>query len=368
MTHARNDYHPGPLGPVNFLQFHHAYLAVLNSVTANTEFRNAPRDNPSHECLNVSFTITNPAGRQPALPTRRTNPVFNLAEALWFVAGRDDLDMITYYAPKMRAYSANGTTIDGSAYGTRLFQHNPDLDGQSAFHSTLNLIRSDLDTKRAVLPIFGPQEVGQRDHPDISCTIALQLLHRAGQLHAICYMRANDAWSGLVSDVYSATFIQELAATILSLDLGGYTHHVGSMHLADHNIPRARAILAEAASGSPHLVLARPERMPSSTSLDTLAEVCRHEELLRHNEIHHSPTTLAKLDLHPYWQRRIALLEAYRQIKHRPADHSIDTDLLSFLHPLDAWLLDHRWPTRVPVSTTAIGYVTGGMQRAESAR
>jgi thymidylate synthase len=234
-----------------------------------------------------------------------------------------------------------------------LFRPDPDLVGQSPFDVTLDLLRADPHTKRAVLPIFGAHEVGAVQHPDVSCTIALQLLNRGGSLHAIYYMRANDAWAGLVSDVYSATFIQELAATLLGLNLGSYTHHVGSMHLADANVPRARAILADAEATSTDAVLDRPERMPVSTNLDTLAEVCAQEVLLRHNEIQHNPGTLAALNLDPYWQRRVALLEAYRQIKCLPADQVVDPDLFDFLDPLDQWLVRHRWPDRTWAAVAA---------------
>ena len=53
-------------------------------------------------------------------------------------------------------------------------------------------------------------------------------------------MRANDAYRGNASDVFSFTFLQELLAHQLDLELGSYTHVVGpttctrpTTHLAD---------------------------------------------------------------------------------------------------------------------------------------
>lgn len=41
-------------------------------------------------------------------------------------------------------------------------------------------------------------------------------LMRDGRLHAVCYMRANDADQGLLSDVFSFTLLQEFAARQLA--------------------------------------------------------------------------------------------------------------------------------------------------------
>ncbi|MGH3925768.1 MAG: thymidylate synthase, partial [Pseudonocardiaceae bacterium] len=78
--------------------------------------------------------------------------------------------------------------------------------------------------------------------------VALHLFAREDRLHMVCYMRANDANRGLVADVFSFTLIQEFAAVLLGLELGTYTHHVGSMHIGDRDLARVARVLAEAAT------------------------------------------------------------------------------------------------------------------------
>jgi len=34
--------------------------------------------------------------------------VFCFAEALWYLQGRDDLEMISYYAPRLARFSSDG--------------------------------------------------------------------------------------------------------------------------------------------------------------------------------------------------------------------------------------------------------------------
>jgi thymidylate synthase len=99
--------------------------------------------------------------------------VFNLAEVLWFLGGRDDLAMMRYYAPRMAAYSPDGITIAGAAYGTRLFR-TPGPGRRSPFDATLDLIREDPDTKRAIslgsLKLINNFREPREIAPTVSCT------------------------------------------------------------------------------------------------------------------------------------------------------------------------------------------------------
>ena len=56
----------------------------------------------------------------------------------------------------------------------------------------------------------------------------------------VVHMRSNDAYIGLAHDVFAFTFMQEIVARDVGLDLGTYTHSVGSLHLYDQDERRAR--------------------------------------------------------------------------------------------------------------------------------
>jgi thymidylate synthase len=192
----------------------------------------------------MSFQLTDPRQRTLFIAARKINPIYHFAEALWYLGGRRDLDMISYYAPRRRADSRDGKTIDGSAYGSRIFAPGPE-SRRSAFDQALDLLRSKQDSKRVVLPVFRPGELATPDSPDVPCLLSLHLLVREGRLHMVCYMRANDADRGLIADVFSFTLIQEFTAALLGIELGTCTHHVGSMHLGDNDLPRVGRVLTE---------------------------------------------------------------------------------------------------------------------------
>jgi thymidylate synthase len=328
-----------------FEGLHAAYIAVIDQVAGHYEYANAPRGITSQECLHTGFTLADPVSRVPFLASRKVNIVFHFAEALWYLWGRDDLDMIAYYAPQMRSYSMDGVTLQGSAYGARLFRPPPG-GGPSAFARVLDLIREDGASKRAVMTMLRPEELAVPGNTDVACALAFQLLLRGGQLHAVCYMRANDADQGLLSDVFSFTLLQEFAARQLGVPLGTYTHFAGSMHLADTSLPRVRQVLQEAVG------CARPRFrfpvMPGGASWADLEQVQVHEELLRADKAQYTPATIASTGLEPYWQQVLLLFEAHRQIRHDSSP--VGVDVLSALDPGYRWLLAARWPDRVPAA------------------
>ncbi|MFJ3310741.1 thymidylate synthase [Streptomyces sp. NPDC086549] len=318
-----------------------AYVALLQLATKEPEQHIDARGNAAHEVLGVSFRLTDPRQRLPYLAERKANVVFQFAEALWCLAGRRDLEMISYYAPSMRASSADGISLGGSAYGYTLF--NPaDGDELSPFDRVLELLLNEKDSKRGYLPVFSAKELADRANPDVACLAGLHLLPRGGRLHTVCHMRANDLDCGLLSDVFSFTMIQEFAAIQLGLQLGTYTHTIGSAHVNDANADRVRRVVTEATTRPAPTTFLFPA-MPEGTSAATIANVLQHEEALRTNEMRYSAAHIQDLGLEPYWQQVVMLFELYRQIQHDKSV-AVDSDLLAALDPGLRWLMERKWP------------------------
>jgi thymidylate synthase len=318
-----------------------AYVALLQLASQQFEHRIDARGNAALEVIGVTFRLPDPRQRLPYLAERKVNPVFQFAEALWYLAGRRDLEMISYYAPSMRASSADGIHLGGSAYGHTLFTPGGG-ETRSAFDQVVELLREESDSKRAYLPVFSARELADRSNPDVACLAGLHLLARGGRLHMVCNMRANDLDCGLLSDVFSFTMIQEYAAIQLGLGLGTYTHTIGSAHVNDHNSDRVHRVLKEADNRRAPTTFVFPA-MPDSTNADTIAAVLAYEEALRRNEIRYSLDTVQKLPLEPYWRQVVMLFELYRQIKHDDVSQ-VDPQLMAAADPGLRWLMEHKWP------------------------
>lgn len=324
--------------PTAFATFHDAYRAVLDLVISTPQYTTSSRGNRSREVLNVSFTLADPHRRTPALAARRTNIVFNIAEALWYLAGRDDINMIGYYAPRLRSLAVDGVHLTGTAYGKRLFAPRE----ASQFDHAVKLLTADPDSKRAAMTVMRPFEFTDPGNPDVACTLAVQFLIRDSRLHTTVFMRGNDALLGLVCDVFSFTFIAEFAALQLGVPLGTYTHQVSSMHLNEPDLPRARAILAERTPAPP-----TAPAMPVTTTWRTIQKVLEWEESLRTNRRRLYADVITDLPLEPYWRQVVLLLEVYRQITHQP-NSPVDAGVLAALDPYYRWLVACRWPGHLP--------------------
>ncbi len=336
----------GPsLRPAAFPDLESAYVALLRLATEEHQFRIAPRGNAAREVIGVGFRLPDPRQRLPYLAERKVNPVFHFADALWHLAGRRDLAMISHYAPSMASSSRDGVHIDGSAYGHRIFTP-ANGDGIAPFDRVLELLRREPDSKRGLIPVFTADELAVQDNPDMACLAGLHFLPRDGRLHMVCSMRANDLDCGLLSDVFSFTMIQEYAAVRLGLELGTYTHCMGSAHVNDVNAERVERVLREAATRAAAPSFPFPS-MPATTTPTVIARILEHEHVLRTNEAAYSVDHITALDLDRYWQQALLLFEIHRQITHDKVD-LVDAGVMAALNPGLRWLLGHRWPACGP--------------------
>jgi thymidylate synthase len=333
------------LTPTSFATFTEAYLAVIRTVLEQPDHRTVGRGKDAWETRNVSFQLDDPLNRLPYLRSRRVNPVFNYAEFLWYLSGSNDLDMIAYYAPRLRKLSTDGRTMTGTAYGPRLFA--PDPTGITQFDRVLNLVRAERDSKRSAMIIMRPDELADPGNPDVACTLAVQLMLRDGRLYMSTYMRGNDTKIGLPCDLFSFTMIQEFAARLLGVPVGTYTHHAGSMHINTLDLDQVHRMVAEADAGL-QAELFPAEVMPENTTWDTIHTLLQVEDALRRDTTALPPPSAAELPLAPYWQRVLLLFEAYRQITH--TDRPVTPDVLEALDPGHRWLLTARWPDRMPAT------------------
>jgi thymidylate synthase len=133
---------------------------------------------------------------------------------------------------------------------------------------------------------------------------------RGGALHLVAHMRSNDVYKGLPHDVFCFTMLQEVAARSLGVELGHYSHSVGSLHLYKDDASKAERYLSE---GWHQKVLMPP--MPSGDQMGNIAELVAIEERIR--VAGESPTNNS---LNSYWQDIALLLDAFSSLARSPSD------------------------------------------------
>ncbi|CAK2045449.1 thymidylate synthase [Vibrio crassostreae] len=298
------------------------YLDTLDYVYHHYDFKNTPRGFAEQEILGFSQKLGNPIARFCYHPKRRQNIIFNYAEALWYLSGKNDLSFIQWYAPSMSRFSADNKTLPGTGYGKKLFHFGSENINQ--IERALDILKQDdSDSKRVFLQIFSADENIYKCNIDVSCTLGLQLLLREDELHMVAYMRANDAYVGMLSDIFSFTFLQEFLASLLECKVGTYTHHVGSIHIYKNNIKNVKSILKDSNKN----IFTDPilPKMPYS-NFDVITEVLKFERKIRLGIM--TLEEINDLSLNEYWKDILRLFKANTYIRE---NRDISEELLANL-------------------------------------
>ncbi|RZJ93086.1 MAG: thymidylate synthase, partial [Hymenobacter sp.] len=257
------------------------------------------------ESLGCWLHLTNPLARLSRTETKGT--LFSgIGELLWYLAQRNDLDMIAYYLKYYQQQDPGRGIVEGG-YGPRLFK----FRGQyNQVNTIIEMLRRKPTTRQAVIQLFDAEDVASMQK-DVPCTCTLQFLLRDQHLHLVVNMRSNDAYLGLPHDVFTFTMLQEIVARSLDVALGSYYHFVGSLHLYDTKISKAQQYLAE---GIQPTTLAMPP-MPVGDPWPAVSQVVAAEDRIRHGA-DLAPTDLC---LDPYWLDLLKLLRLYHLHKTEPA-------------------------------------------------
>lgn len=187
----------------------------------------------THEIIHVASTIADP--RQRVVFSRPISPAFAIAEVLWIMAGKNDLEFLRFWNKRMAEYSDDGTFLRG-AYGHRLRRHFK-VDQLMQAYSALREIPH---SRQVVLQIWDAASDlpnPKPRHKDIPCNIASHLMIRDGKLEWLQVMRSNDLVLGLPYNIVQFTTMQEILAGWLEVDVGSYNHISDSLHVYEADWP-----------------------------------------------------------------------------------------------------------------------------------
>lgn len=219
------------------------------------------RNGRVREFTNAQIVITDPQQREVLTLNRKANVFAQIAETMWVLSGRNDVEWLSAYLPRAKDYSDDGETWRGG-YGPRIRdwqaidEHGINLHTDQLAH-VVDLLRADPLSRRAVIAIYDPA----RDIPagkDVPCNDFLQFQNRNGALHLTVTVRSNDVmwgWSGI--NAFEWSTLQEIVAHLLGIAVGTLTFNIGSLHLYDQHWNKASRLEYEEI---PHAIT--PFQMP----------------------------------------------------------------------------------------------------------
>lgn len=182
------------------------------------------------ELKNVTFTLTHPLEREVTVPPRRAALAAQIAETLWVLSGRNDVEFISHYLPRAKDFSDDGVTWR-AGYGPRL----RNWHGVDQLDAVATMLVNDPTTRRAVINLFDPAADLLSDSVDVPCNnwLALQLVNRAGgpELDLFVSTRSNDliwGWSGI--NQFEWSVLLEVLAWIVGTTPGRVHYNIASLH------------------------------------------------------------------------------------------------------------------------------------------
>lgn len=174
----------------------------------------------------VIVQYDNPRERVLFDKERASNPFLNLFEALWIIAGRNDVEFLKHLVPNMQRYSDDGVTYYG-AYGHRMRYGG---DGDQIEHAVRRL-KTNPDDRQVVLTIRTPEDMFYtgKDQP---CNMMVACKIRNGKLNINVFNRSNDFIWGLTgTNVVQFSMLQEYLAGRIGVEVGTYYQTTDSMHV-----------------------------------------------------------------------------------------------------------------------------------------
>lgn len=264
-----------------------------------------PHNPQGHNTLEIHpavIEVSNPLNRLVTAVGRPVNVAFALAEVLWILQGREDVEMLKFYNRQIARYSDDGTTFN-AAYGARL----RNAHGYDQIGDVISILAREPDSRQAVLCFWhkndrgwdadGGQRIIRKDR---ACNLMSHLMIRDGCLDWMQMIRSNDALWGVPYNWMQFSHLQEWIATSLGVPVGTYIHVADSLHIYDYHFEEAGNIrrfdLYE------HLM--QSHKPMSAVGEEVLEQLAKAEEQLRNGNLH------TKID--PYWDDVLQVLEAHR--------------------------------------------------------
>lgn len=194
----------------------------------------SPRGERTKEIENFTYSVA-PFVRFNAFEGRNFNINYLKREMAWYIKA-DPTDLsIAEHAAQWGKIVANGKL--NSNYGSYWF-------GCYGVKYIVNTLSKDPMSRRAVIPMYGTDDDHMdKDAKDVPCTIAIEFRVRNGRLNTRAIMRSQDILWGMGNDLPTFSFLQEIVATLLNLQIGTLTVSVGSFHVYESRYEMFKTIL-----------------------------------------------------------------------------------------------------------------------------
>lgn len=179
----------------------------------------------------VLTTYIKPTERVLFSPERDANPFFHFFEALWMLAGRDDVEFPAHFVGRIRNYSDDGTTLHG-AYGKRWRFFPRTVGTFDQLRHVTRMLRNSSDTRRVVVAMWHAPWDLSANSKDLPCNTHVYfdpVNDGTNSLDMTICCRSNDAiWGAHGANAVHFSMLHEYVARQAGM-------WVGFMHQLSNN-------------------------------------------------------------------------------------------------------------------------------------
>ena len=226
------------------------YLQSIKDLMANGD-EVSPRGKLVKELRPACIEFLNPYSRVTFLGGRRINPFFQVAESLWILSGKADVEWLTKFNANMSMFSDDGKWFN-APYGERIRTwnknalHNVVINPIDQLADVYRKLVNDKDTRQAVIVISNPMFDNSKytideKGKDIACNLVITFKIRHDALNMTVFNRSNDThWGVFGANLCQFSTIQETLLNWLrksgntelsSLKMGTYNQITDSLHI-----------------------------------------------------------------------------------------------------------------------------------------
>lgn len=183
------------------------------------------------EILHCAFSIANPHQHWVTARNPPINPAFAIAEVVGLLAGVKEAEFYNYWNRQLPSFAGNTSIYEG-CYGVRLHKHY----GINQLQLAYDALSNNPTTRQVVLQYYDvrydlPKHRGEPSSADVPCNIISLLKIRDNKLEWTQIVRSNDVFLGIPYNFTQFTYLHEIMAGWLGLQLGSYIHFSDSLHV-----------------------------------------------------------------------------------------------------------------------------------------
>lgn len=220
---------------------------------------------PTRELRSLTIQIEEPHERFLKLSNLNYPLIF--LKQLLSIVGRKEPSAILFYETLSEDGAHTAAHIYNDLYKSQTKRYLEDI---------LLLLRKDPDSRQAIYPVLACNT----NPSQLSITVSVQFFIRHAALHATVYMRSNDIWKGLITDIHFLAFLQEVLAAWLEVKIGTYTHIIGSAHIYENTVTAIQNMIETSGPvpvvPTPDLFLAKHDE-----TFGQISDVLKNEKTLR---------------------------------------------------------------------------------------